>query len=199
MCQGWDLNPQVLRHTVLSDACIPISTPWQNTDILSFLPILGVKSGMKQATLLFLLKENQILLAMKKRGFGQGRWNGYGGKPNPDENILDTATRETQEEIGVTPKNITQVAILDFYFKNKSEWDQQVLVFITHDWEGEPIESEEMKPEWFGLDKIPYDSMWPDDPLWLPLVLNNKKIHAEFTFGENDIVLDQKVNEIQNF
>ena len=74
---------------------------------------------MKQATLLFLLKNNQILLAMKKRGFGQGRWNGAGGKPKDEETIIETAIRETQEEIGVTPKNISQVATLDFYFQNK--------------------------------------------------------------------------------
>ena len=92
---------------------------------------------MRQATLLFLIKDNQILLAMKKRGFGQGRFNGVGGKPIPDENILDTAIRETQEEIKITPKNIFQVATLNFYFQNKPEWDQQVLVFISHEWEGQ--------------------------------------------------------------
>lgn len=162
-------------------------------------PILGVKSDMKQATLLFLLKDNQILLAMKKRGFGKGRWNGVGGKPNLNENIIDTAVRETQEEIEITPKNIEKVAVLDFYFKNKSEFDQQVLVFTTHDWEGDPVETEEMKPQWFDLDKIPFDTMWPDDPFWLPLVLNDKKVQAEFIFGENDVVLNQKVKEVQNF
>ncbi|MDD2225302.1 MAG: 8-oxo-dGTP diphosphatase [Candidatus Shapirobacteria bacterium] len=151
---------------------------------------------MKQATLLFLLKDNQILLAMKKRGFGQGRWNGVGGKPEENENILDTAVRETQEEISVIPKNISQVATLDFYFQNKSEWNQQVLVFITNDWEGEPSESEEMKPQWFETNNLPFDSMWPDDPFWLPSILSGKKIQAEFTFGDNDIVLDKKINEI---
>lgn len=154
---------------------------------------------MRQATLLFLIKNKQILLAMKKRGFGIGKWNGVGGKPNPSENILNTAIRETQEEIEVTPNNLKQVATLDFYFKNKPEWNQQVLVFTTKDWIGEPKETEEMKPQWFNLDKIPYDSMWPDDPFWLPLVLNNKKIKAEFTFGENDIILNKKINEIQYF
>ncbi|MDD4937660.1 MAG: 8-oxo-dGTP diphosphatase [Candidatus Shapirobacteria bacterium] len=154
---------------------------------------------MRQATLCFLLKNNQILLAMKKRGFGIGRWNGVGGKPNKNEEIKDTAVRETQEEICVIPKNIIQVATLNFYFQNKPEWDQQVLVYTTKEWEGEPSETEEMKPKWFDQNKLPFESMWPDDPFWLPLILNNKKIKAKFTFGENDIILNQKIDEIQSF
>jgi len=150
-----------------------------------------------QTTLCLLLKENQILLAMKKRGFGQGRWNGVGGKPNPGENIIETAVRETEEEIEVTPIDLKQVAILNFYFKNKPEWDQQVLVFTATKWIGGPTETEEMKPQWFDLDKIPYNLMWPDDTFWLPLVLKNKKIKAKFIFGENDIILDKEINIIK--
>lgn len=56
-----------------------------------------------------------------------------------------------------------------------------------------------MKPQWFEIDKIPFESMWPDDPFWLPQVLSGKKIQAKFTFGDKDIVLNQKVEEIQNF
>jgi 8-oxo-dGTP diphosphatase / 2-hydroxy-dATP diphosphatase len=151
---------------------------------------------LRQSTLCFLLKDNQILLAMKKRGFGQNKWNGYGGKQNPNENILDTAIRETQEEINVIPKNLNQVAILNFYFQNKIEWNQQVLVFITNEWKGEPEETEEMNPQWFDLDKIPFKDMWADDPFWLPLILKGKKIKASFTFGKNNIVLNKKINEI---
>jgi ADP-ribose pyrophosphatase YjhB (NUDIX family) len=151
---------------------------------------------MRQATLLFLIKDDQILLAMKKRGFGQGRFNGVGGKPNPDENIFDTAIRETQEEINVIPQNIFQVATLDFCFQNNPEWDQQVLVFISNNWQGEPSESEEMKPQWFDKNKIPFDKMWPDDIFCLHQVLSGKKIQAKFTFGDNDVILNQQVNEI---
>ena len=50
-------------------------------------------------TLLLILKDNQILLAEKKRGFGVGKFNGIGGKVEKDETIEGAMIRETQEEI----------------------------------------------------------------------------------------------------
>ena len=37
--------------------------------------------------------KNQILLGMKKRGFGSGKWNGFGGKVEPNETIEEAAKR----------------------------------------------------------------------------------------------------------
>ncbi len=34
-----------------------------------------------------------MLLGLKKRGFGAGKWNGFGGKVNPGEDIVDAALR----------------------------------------------------------------------------------------------------------
>ena len=49
----------------------------------------------KLLTLLFVLKPGQVLLGLKKRGFGEGRWNGFGGKVQPDEAIEEAAIRYT--------------------------------------------------------------------------------------------------------
>jgi 8-oxo-dGTP pyrophosphatase MutT (NUDIX family) len=149
---------------------------------------------MKQATLLFLIEDNRILLAMKKRGFGAGRWNGAGGKPDKGESITETASRECQEEISVTPSNIKEVATLNFYFPDgKKESEQQVIVFTCRTWQGEPSESEEMDPKWFDIDKIPYSEMWSDDQYWLPQVLGGRYINADFYFDDNDNLLRHKI------
>jgi hypothetical protein len=42
----------------------------------------------KILTLLLIQKANQVLLGMKKRGFGAGRYNGFGGKVEANESIL---------------------------------------------------------------------------------------------------------------
>lgn len=153
-------------------------------------------SPLRQATLCFLLKDNQILLAMKKRGFAEGKWNGAGGKPaNIDKDIEATAIRETFEEIGVIPKSLQQMAVLNFYFLDKSEWSQQVIVYTTKKWMGNPSESEEMAPKWFDINEIPYDQMWEDDKFWLPQILKGIKIEANFLFNKEQKMLEKDVKE----
>ncbi len=153
---------------------------------------------MQQTTLLYLLKpkENQILLAMKKRRFGEGKWNGVGGKLMEGETIKQALVRETFEEIGVkiNENDLMQVATLEFTFENKDEWNQEVNVFMIEKWKGEPSESEEMKPEWFNIDKLPYEQMWVSDMDWLPQVLNGKKITGHYLLdARGGNVLDKKI------
>ena len=47
----------------------------------------------KILTLLFVLSPGKVLLGMKKRGFGMGRWNGFGGKVHSDETVEEGAIR----------------------------------------------------------------------------------------------------------
>ena len=154
--------------------------------------------ALRQATLCFLIRDDEILLAMKKRGFGIGRWNGMGGKLKNGEEIENAAIRETNEEVGVTPKNLKKKAVLKFYFPHHSDWSKKVTVYFSEKWEGEPSESEEMLPKWFKKNNLPFNSMWSSDIHWLKTVLEGKKIEAEFLFGEGDIVLDFKIKEVEN-
>ncbi len=143
---------------------------------------------LKICTLLLLVRDGRILLAMKKRGFGSGRYNGVGGKITSGETIEQALVRECQEEIEVTPTKFDKVALHDFAFPDGTP-DMQVHAYICTEWEGEPVETEEMAPKWFDIADIPYDKMWQDDIIWLPLVLVGKKMICRFVFDENDIML----------
>ncbi len=153
---------------------------------------------MKHCTLLFLHKDDQILLAMKKRGFGEGRWNGVGGKVDAGETVEQALVRECQEEIGVTPTAFTKVAELDFSNDSTTDpWRQFVHVYACSKWEGEPTESEEMAPKWYNITALPYAEMWQDDQLWLPFVLRSKLVEADFTFGEHDEMLTANLRIVE--
>lgn len=153
---------------------------------------------LRQATLCFLLREGEILLALKKRGFATGKWNGAGGKPEPGESIDEAAIREVREEIGVTPLHPRRVATLDFYFPEHPDfagWDQQVCVYLADAWQGTPVETEEMAPRWFPLDALPLAEMWADDPLWLPLVLRGIDVRGWFLFDSANTVGEYELVE----
>ena len=164
---------------------------------------------MKETNLCLLIRENngvkEMLLAMKKRGFGMGKWNGVGGKINVekgDKNVVDAAIRETAEEIGVKIKDLERMAVLSFrfpYVPKEKEWDQDVHVFLIKNWEGEPVESEEMLPQWFKLKDIPFNEMWDDDKIWLPEILEGKKLKADFVFKEGEIIAEHNVEFVENF
>jgi 8-oxo-dGTP pyrophosphatase MutT (NUDIX family) len=150
-----------------------------------------ITKNMRQTTLCILKRNSdEILLAMKKRGFGINKWNGVGGKfdSTQDKDIFAAAKRETQEEIGVKLIDAEKVGVLRFRFPYKEDWNQDVHLYLASNWEGEPKESEEMRPQWFNVSEIPYESMWDDDKYWLPHVLSGKKVDADFIFREGEII-----------
>ncbi len=152
---------------------------------------------MKELTLLFLLRGDQVLLAMKKRGFGEGKWNGVGGKLESNETIEQALIRECQEEINVLITAYERVG--EITFNEFHEGTQKILnvhVFTAAQWQGEPIETDEMAPRWFNIVELPLDKMWPDDEFWLPQVLAGKKIRGTFTLDANETITDQKVTEV---
>lgn len=133
-----------------------------------------------RATLCFVFRDRQILLIEKKRGLGAGKVNGPGGKIDPGETALECAVRETREELGVTPLDPEERGALRFQFADG--YSLMAHVFTARDCEGEPVETEEAKPLWTPLDLIPYRRMWADDVLWLPHLLDGKRVDGEFLF-----------------
>ncbi|XP_062569091.1 oxidized purine nucleoside triphosphate hydrolase-like [Saccostrea cucullata] len=149
----------------------------------------------KLLTLVLLTRPSQVLLGMKKRGFGKGRWNGFGGKVEKGETILEAAKRELFEESSLKSDSLTKIGTIDFEFVG----DPQILevhIFTSTEFEGEPTESPEMRPKWFNVEDIPFDTMWPDDILWFPLFLSGTKFRGYFLFEGHDKFLNYTLDEV---
>ncbi|KAG7175188.1 7,8-dihydro-8-oxoguanine triphosphatase-like [Homarus americanus] len=151
----------------------------------------------KLFTLAFIREGDKVLLGFKKRGFGQGRWNAFGGKVEPGETTEEGAIREVREEAGVeVVGGVEKVGELEFTFEGDTTL-MHVIVYHARGYTGTPTESEEMKPQWFNVDNIPYTKMWPDDELWYPIYLRGGKFRGAFHFRGYDQILSQKLEEVQ--
>ncbi len=143
-------------------------------------------SPVDHATLLFVIRDGEILLIRKKRGLGAGKINGPGGRLDPGESPREAALREVEEEICVTPVEAQPCGELSFQFVDG--YSIHVYVFSAGGFHGEPQETDEALPMWFALDRIPYLEMWADDPFWLPLMLRGQAFNGRFLFDGDDLV-----------
>jgi 8-oxo-dGTP pyrophosphatase MutT (NUDIX family) len=155
---------------------------------------------MKQVSLCFCIRDNEVLLGMKGEGFGAGKWNGYGGKLENGESPKTAAIRELREESGLVSEevNLKQVALVYFYFEGQLAFECHV--FLTYSWTGEPVSTAEMpRHQWFAFDSLPLQEMWAADARWIPLILEGKKIKGRVDFNADGTVVNNFSYELVSF
>ena len=141
---------------------------------------------MLQVTIVYLFNDKgQILLWMKKRKFGAGKWNGFGGKNDWWETIEQTAIRELQEEAGILlkPEMLEPAGKVTFLREANPERDQVAHVFCGR-YNGEFSETEEMKPQRFDTDKLPLHDMRENDAAWMPKLVAGEYLNEVSRFDK---------------
>ncbi|EIW55573.1 uncharacterized protein TRAVEDRAFT_151978 [Trametes versicolor FP-101664 SS1] len=151
-----------------------------------------------------ILNDQKVLLGLKKRGFGVGLWNGFGGKVDPGETAAQAAVRELEEEAGITAP-LQQCGTL-FFVENTMDAAFNISVFCAHEYSGTITESDEMRPEWFSIQEallprtnpltmvdhgdnakdlppIPLEKMWADDEFWMPAMFGRRHFVGRADFG----------------
>jgi len=137
-------------------------------------------SPRERAVLCFIVEGGQVLLILKKRGLGGGKINAPGGKIEPGEAAWEAAIRESQEEVGLTPHDPEPRGVICFEFTDG--YSLHCTVFIARGCSGTPVETDEARPFWNPLTTIPYDEMWEDDRIWLPLLMRGETFCGYFHF-----------------
>jgi len=143
---------------------------------------------IKVMTVTYPIDATGVWLGKKNGGLGHGLYNGFGGhEEETDPDLEFSAKRETWEEAQIKADKIEKCGItLNLHV------DKDLLVelhfFLCREFSGIPQCTEEMEPQHFPFDKIPYSSMWPHDQLILPLFLQRKKVIAWFLLNNNQVI-----------
>ena len=146
-------------------------------------------------TLCFLLRDaengTEVLLGLKRTGFGTGKIVGIGGHVEPGESDAEAVVREVWEEAGVVvlQADLVHAGVVEFNFPARPEWNMSCRLFTTRRWQGEPAESPEITPEWFDVEALPLHRMWQDAEHWLPPALAGETIDVVVVLnGDNETV-----------
>ncbi|KAH0478744.1 MAG: hypothetical protein KVP17_001275 [Porospora cf. gigantea B] len=134
-------------------------------------------------TLVHVKRDESLLLGLKKRGLGCGKWNGFGGKVEVGETVRRGARRELEEECGlsVNEKDLLFQGLLQYTFPNRRPLHVWVYLVPWHVVPGDTIkETDEMLPQWFRFEDLPWAQMWDDDLLWLPIWWERLPATCEF-------------------
>jgi len=84
------------------------------------------------ATSCHIIRNNRLLLQKKSKGlFGEGKWNGVGGKLEMNESPEACVAREVFEETGLKALYLRFHGVLNFYFGDRNQLDWIINVFST--------------------------------------------------------------------
>ena len=152
-----------------------------------------------QAVAGFMVRDDQILLGLRKKvsnDLGANNYAGIGGKLEPGETNDECLVREIKEEIDIDITGYEKYGRARFINPANPKWNMEGFFYLITEWEGTPTETEVIKPVWFDKDKIPFNQMFRDNKYWLPMLLENKHFEGVFLFGEDHEVKEMQINEV---
>ncbi len=150
--------------------------------------------AQQHATLMFVLRGEEILLIRKKRGLGEGKINGPGGKLDPGETPLACAVRETREEVGITAVQPRAMGQIDFQFVHGLTI--RGYIYRADDFQGTPTETAEAIPLWRPVRALPFEEMWQDDAVWLPWLIDDRRFAGRVLIGAEDRMLEHDLRPL---
>lgn len=145
--------------------------------ILDSLYLINFMERPKVGLGVLIRRENKILLGKRKNAHGEGSWCAPGGHLEGGESFEECVRRETEEEVGISIKNVRFAAVTNDIFTEESK--HYVTIFMVADFEDGEVTLKEPdkceKWEWFEWNKLP-------EPLFLPNVNLVKQGFNPFEF-----------------
>lgn len=120
-----------------------------------------------------------------------GKYNGLGGKLEPDEDVLAGMRREILEEAGIHCTALSLRGTISWPGFGKHGEDWLGFLFLITAYEGTPLQSNpEGALEWVERERLPELPMWDGDRQFLPLVFDDdpRPFHGVMPYRDGRMV-----------
>lgn len=130
------------------------------------------------ATLGYVLSPDRSSVLMVRRSrdgdIHQGKYNGLGGKLEPDEDVVTCMVRELREEAGIEATSLRLRGTISWPGFGGGGEDWFGFVFVIDAFTGTvPGRNDDGPLEWVALDRLAELPMWEGDRHFLPLVFGD--------------------------
>lgn len=120
-----------------------------------------------------------------------GKYNGLGGKLEPDEDVLAGMRREIREEAGIDCTALSLRGTISWPGFGKLGEDWLGFVFLVSAFDGTPLQrNPEGTLEWVARDALHTLPMWEGDRQFLPLVFDDdpRPFHGVMPYRDGRMV-----------
>ncbi len=146
------------------------------------------------STLCYVSKGDKTLMLNRNKKINdihKGKWNGLGGKFEPGESPELCVIREVKEESGLDIVSPTLKGFISFpNFKQSSngQWqDWYVFIFVSSQFTGNLIDSDEGTLQWIESNKLLDLPLWEGDKIFIPWLSQEKFFSAKFVYVEKKL------------
>jgi 8-oxo-dGTP diphosphatase len=132
----------------------------------------------------FSIDRQNVLMIHRNARHGDmhlGKYNGLGGKIEPDEDVLSGLCREIREEAGIECKEVELAGTISWPGFGKQGEDWFGFIFRVLQYSGTPFASSpEGALEWVEIKRVPSLPLWEGDHFFIPLVfdLSSPQFHG---------------------
>ncbi|HNS03502.1 MAG TPA: 8-oxo-dGTP diphosphatase [Anaerolineae bacterium] len=150
----------------------------------------------KICTLVYALRDGQVLMMLRRKQPNLGQWIAPGGKVELDESPMEGAVRELAEETGLRAVGRPELRLIITETSPLPDWQWLMFVYLVREFEGElSSDGREGELAWVPIDQVATLPIPQADAIFFPWVIDGSPgpLSLKFEYDADLHLLDWRI------
>lgn len=127
----------------------------------------------KLTTLVYALRDGQVLMMQRRKEPNLGQWTAPGGKIELDESPAECAVRELREETGLIVQGRPELRVIATETSPLPDWQWLMFIYLVTDFSGQPGDCAEGDLAWIPVEEVAGLPIPQADAIFYPFVVGD--------------------------